>query len=77
MGLVDIQQAARAVDMNAFELARSLNLTKTFNLKDKVMTLMDNISGGGGGNVGRPANPMSDNDNTTASWDRGSNELKD
>ena len=79
MGLVDIQQAARAVDMNAFELARSLSLTKTFNLKDKVMTLMDNISGGGGGtgNVGRPANPMSDNDNTTASWDRGSNELKD
>ena len=32
---------------------------------------------GVGGKVGRPPNPMSDNDNTEASWDRGSNELKD
>ena len=86
MGLVDIQQAARAVDMTAFELARSLSLTKTLGLKDKVMILLDEATSdntkkaggtGVGGKVGRPPNPMSDNDNTEASWDRGSNELKD
>ena len=86
MGLVDIQQAARAVDMTAFELARSLSLTKTLGLKDKVMILLDEATSdntkkaggtGIGGKVGRPPNPMSDNDNTEASWDRGSNELKD
>lgn len=82
MGIVDIQQAARVCDMNVFELDRSLMLTKTFGLENKLLPLLslnnqsrDGITGVTG-SQGRPAKPNSDNDNTQASIARDSNALK-
>lgn len=80
MGLVDIQMAARAYDMDVFELSNHLSMTKAFGLDKKLMPLMslNNQSSGGSpsGQKGRPSKPNSDNENTNASWDRGSNDLK-
>lgn len=41
MGLFDIQQTARVVDMNAFEFNRSLMMSNAFDIKDKLTFLMD------------------------------------
>lgn len=85
LGLVDVQLAARVCDMNAFEFSRSLSLTKTLGIEDKVIQLIKPTVGGNTkgsignvtGSVGRPAKLDSDNDSTTASWDSDSNALKE
>lgn len=85
LGLVDVQMAARAYDMSPFELMRHLQMTKSMGLDKKLISLANAMNPNGNtkstntisaGKVGRPANPLSDNDNTEASWDRGSNDLK-
>lgn len=88
MGIFDAQLLARMNSMNIFELSRALSISKSFKLDQKLVQLPalsnDNkIGGSKSGAVsiegrGRPkADPtINDNDNTTASWDRGSNDLK-
>ena len=87
MGMVDVQQAARVFNMNAFEFSRSLSLSKTFGIENKLISLVEKMSGQnktenspktiGIKKRGRPAILSPDNDNTEASQARGSNELKD
>ena len=86
IGVVDVQLAARALDMNPFELTRHMQLSKTLGIDKKLMSLVNlntQTSGGnasGTGKVGRPSkssDPTADNDNTEASWSRESNDLKD
>lgn len=85
LGIVDVQMAARAYDMSPFELMRHLQMTKSMGFDKKLISLANAMNPNGNtkptntistGKVGRPANPLSDNDNTEASWDRGSNDLK-
>ena len=85
LGILDVQLAARACDVTPFELMRRLQMSKSMGFDKKLISLSEIISpkssstktgGISTGKVGRPANPLSDNDNTEASWDRGSNELK-
>ena len=85
LGILDVQLAARACDVTPFELMRRLQMSKSMGFDKKLISLSEIISpkssstktnGASTGKVGRPANPLSDNDNTEASWDRGSNELK-
>lgn len=83
IGVVDVQLAARALDMNPFELTRHMTMSKTLGIDKKLMSLVNlntQASGGGTGKVGRPSkssDPTADNDNTEASWSRESNDLKD
>lgn len=83
IGIVDVQLAARALDMNTFELTRHMQMSKTLGIDKKLMSLVNlntQASGGGTGKVGRPSkssDPTADNDNTEASWSRESNDLKD
>lgn len=78
MGIVDIQLAARVLDMNAFELGRHLSMTKSMGLDKKLMPLMslNNQTAAMQGSVGRKKIESPDNENTEASQARGSNELK-
>lgn len=87
MGIVDVQLAARALDMNPFELTRHLQITKTMGLDKKLIQLTNlntqsanGSSSSSSGKVGRPSkenDPTADNENTEASWARESNDLKD
>lgn len=78
MGIVDIQQIARINDMNVFDLSKSLSMSKTFDLEGKLLPLISlnnqsSSSSSGTGEVGRPAKPDSDNDNTQAGIAAGTN----
>lgn len=87
LGLVDLQLLARCNDMDVFELTRALKISQAFGI-DKFITPIGQLVSGGtqsatssnptglGGKVGRPAKEDSDNENTEASWARGSNDLK-
>ena len=83
IGIVDVQLAARALDMNPFELTRHMQMSKTLGIDKKLMSLVNlntQASGGGTVKVGRPSkssDPTADNDNTEASWSREANDLKD
>jgi hypothetical protein len=85
IGIVDVQLAARALDMNPFELTRHMTMSKTLGIDKKLMSLVNlntqaSGSASGTGKVGRPSkssDPTADNDNTEASWSRESNDLKD
>lgn len=86
LGLFDIQQAARVVNMNVFELNRSLMISKSFDISNKLEFITNYAENGDSTSPtpkvgiqkkrGRPPKPESDNDNTEASNARGSNELK-
>ena len=83
MGLVDVQMAARAYDMNPFEFSRHIKMSKAMGIEKDLISLasLNNQSAASNTNIttgkrGRPSKPNSDNENTEASWDRGSNELK-
>jgi hypothetical protein len=80
IGVVDAQLAARALDMNPFELMRHMDMTKSMGFDKKLISLVNlntqSSTGASANKPGRPSNPMSDNDNTSASWERGSNDLK-
>ena len=83
MGLVDVQMAARAYDMNPFEFSRHIKMSKAMGIEKDLISLasLNNQSAASNTNIttgrrGRPSTPNSDNENTEASWDRGSNELK-
>lgn len=81
-GITDVQLAARAMDMNPFELMRHMEITKAMGFSDKLVSLVNlntQSSNATSGKVGRPSkanDPTADNDNTEASWARESNELK-
>ena len=79
MGIVDIQYAARVFDLNPFEFERRLAMSKASNFSDNLISLMSlNNQSASMQGVGRPkkSSAETDNDNTEASWARGSNELK-
>lgn len=85
-GIVDVQLAARALDVNPFELTRRLHLTKAMGLDKNLISLVNlntqsakGASGTSTNKVGRPSkanDPTADNENTEASWARDSNSLK-
>lgn len=82
MGIVDIQQLARVNNINVFELQRSLQYSKSTNFVDYLIPLMSlnnqsnktPVKSNTQNGPGRPEKPNSDNDNTIASRDSGSNE---
>jgi len=83
LGFTDIQLIARALDMNPFELQRHMRMTSAMGIqKDMVIPISAYNNGGNNSvltastKVGRPRKENSDNDNTDASWQRGSNDLK-
>lgn len=81
IGIVDVQLAARALDMSPFELSRHLSITKSMGIDKKLISLvnLNTQTSGSSGKVGRPSkqgDPTADNDNTEASWSRESNDLK-
>ena len=79
MGIVDVQYAARVFDLSPFEFERRLAMSKSSGFADNLISLMSlNNQSAGMQNVGRPkkSSAETDNDNTEASWARGSNELK-
>ena len=91
IGIVDFQDVARVFDMNAFQLKRRLQMSKSMGI-DKEITdlLIPNLHFGQqkigtststkiptGNPVGRPSKPNSDNENTIASLERDSNGLKE
>lgn len=79
MGIVDIQYAARVFDLNPFEFERRLAMSKASNFSNNLISLMSlNNQSANMQGVGRPkkSSAETDNDNTEASWARGSNELK-
>lgn len=73
MGIVDFNLYARSVDQTVFEAKRSLMFTKSLGL-DKLLTPLLSLNNQTNDN-GRPSNPNSNNENTVASNERGSNEL--
>ena len=73
MGLVDINLYARATDQNVFEAQRSLQFTKSIGM-DKLLTQLQSLNNQTK-ETGRPEAKDSNNDNTMASNERGSNEL--
>ena len=79
MGIVDVQYAARVFDLNPFEFERRLAMSKSSEFEKNLISLMSlNNQSANMQNVGRPkkSSAETDNDNTEASWARGSNELK-
>lgn len=81
IGIVDIQLAARALDMTPFELSRHMSITKSMGIDKKLISLvnLNTQTSGTSGKVGRPSkqgDPTADNDSTEASWSRESNDLK-
>ena len=79
MGIVDIQYAARVFDLNPFEFERRLAMSKASEFEKNLISLMSlNNQSANMQGVGRPkkSSAETDNDNTEASWARGSNELK-
>lgn len=73
MGLVDINLYARAVDLNVFEAQRSLQFTKSIGM-ESLLTRLESLNNQTK-ESGRPEAKDSNNDNTMASDERGSNEL--
>ena len=73
MGLVDINLYARATDQNIFEAQRSLQFTKSLGM-EKLLTQLQSLNNQTK-ETGRPEAKDSNNDNTMASDERGSNEL--
>ena len=73
MGLVDINLYARATDQNIFEAQRSLQFTKSLGM-EKLLTQLQSLNNQTK-ETGRPETKDSNNDNTMASNERGSNEL--
>ena len=73
MGLVDLNLYARCNDQNIFEAKRALQMSKAFGVEDLLIPLMslNNQTA----ETGRPSNPDSNNENTVASIERGSNDL--
>lgn len=81
IGIVDVQLAARALDMTPFELSRHMSITKSMGIDKKLISLvnLNTQTPGSSGKVGRPSkqgDPTADNDSTEASWSRESNDLK-
>lgn len=79
MGIVDVQYAARVFDLNPFEFERRLAMSKSSEFEKNLISLMSlNNQSANMQGVGRPkkSSAETDNDNTEASWARGSNELK-
>lgn len=76
MGIVDYQYLSRSLDISPFELKRRLMMSKESGIDKYLIPLMSLNNQSPSGDVGRPSKPQSDNENTEASWDRGSNELK-
>lgn len=87
LGIVDFQEVARVYDVNVFQLKRRLRMSNHMGFDKEVTNLLipssyfstnkrssQDISTG---NVGRPSKPDSDNENTIASYERSSNELKE
>ena len=90
IGIVDFQNVARLMDMNVFQLKRSLQMSNAMGFdKDVTDILIPNLHFGQqkgviptpkastGNPVGRPSKPNSDNENTIASIERDSNGLKE
>lgn len=90
IGIVDFQNVARLMDMNVFQLKRSLQMSNAMGFdKDITDILIPNLHFGQqkgftstpkastGNPVGRPSKPNSDNENTIASIERDSNGLKE
>ena len=73
MGLVDINLYARATDQNVFEAQRSLQFTKSIGMEN-LLTQLQSLNNQSK-ETGRPEAKDSNNDNTMASNERGSNEL--
>lgn len=73
MGLVDLNLYARCNDQNIFEAKRALQMSKAFGVEDLLIPLMslNNQTA----ETGRPSIPDSNNENTVASIERGSNDL--
>ena len=91
IGIVDFQDVARMCDMNIFQLKRRLHLSKSMGFDKEISDLLipnlnfgqQKLGGNTGsssinnGKVGRPSKPNSDNENTIASYERSSNEIKE
>ena len=91
IGIVDFQDVARMCDMNVFQLKRRLHLSKSMGFDKEISDLLipnlnfgqQKLGGNTGsssinnGKVGRPSKPNSDNENTIASYERSSNEIKE
>lgn len=90
MGIVDFQTVGRVYNLNIFELNRRLKLSNNFDFGKQLSNMLipnmffnnNDTSDANSNNVlnkkvGRPAKPNSDNENTIASVERGSNELKE
>ena len=91
IGIVDFQDVARMCDMNVFQLKRRLHLSKSMGFDKEISDLLipnlnfgqQKLGGNAGyssinnGKVGRPSKPNSDNENTIASYERSSNEIKE
>ena len=93
IGIVDFQEVARVYDMNVFQLKRRLQSSRSMGFDKEISDLLipnlhfgiskslsnnsSKTSSGTGNPVGRPSKPNSDNENTIASYERGSNELKE
>ena len=73
MGLVDINLYARATNQNVFEAQRALQFTKSLGV-EKLLTQLQSLNNQTK-KTGRPETKDSNNDNTMASAERGSNEL--
>ena len=73
MGLVDINLYARATNQNVFEAQRALQFTKSLGV-EKLLTQLQSLNNQTK-ETGRPETKDSNNDNTMASAERGSNEL--
>ena len=75
VGLVDFNLYARALDSNIFEAKRALQFTKSMGLEELLMPLLslNNQTKQGG----RPTVANPENENTVASIEVGSNEMKD
>lgn len=93
IGIVDFQDVARMCNMNVFQLKRRLHLSKSMGFDKEISDLLipnlhfgqQKLGGNTGlstssinnGKVGRPSKPNSDNENTIASYERSSNEIKE
>ena len=73
MGLVDFNLYARSTDQNIFEAKRALQFTKSLEI-EKLLTPLMSLTNQTK-EAGRPSVPNSENENTVASNERGSNDL--
>lgn len=76
MGIVDFNLYARSTDQNIFQAKRALQLTKAMDVESLLIPLMSLNNQSSSQENGRPSNPDTTNENTIASYERGSNDMK-